>query len=88
VTKVTVDLDDRVATALNRWISREAADLGPPMLNAGEVIGAAIVVCLRYTDVTDSCAPRSGTSGQPGGSAAEADDHLGPSGKNFSAAAG
>ena len=54
MTKITVDIDERVATALNRWIAREAADFGKPYLEAGEVIGAAIVTCLRYTDVCDT----------------------------------
>lgn len=53
MTRMTIDVDNRVATALNRWVSREAADFGPPCLQADEVINAAIVVALRYTDITD-----------------------------------
>ena len=53
-TRITIDVDDKTATALNRWISREATGLGPPYLEAGEVINAMIMVCLRYTDVTDT----------------------------------
>jgi hypothetical protein len=50
--KITIDIDDRIATTLNRWISKEAANLGPPYLKASEVIAAAIVTW-RYTDITD-----------------------------------
>lgn len=54
LTRLTADVDDKIATALNRWISREATELGAPYLEAGEVIGAMIMVCLKYTDVTDT----------------------------------
>lgn len=54
MTRITVDLDDKISTALNRFISKEAADLSPPYLEASEVLAAMIVTCLRYTDVTDT----------------------------------
>lgn len=56
MTRLAVDLDDRISTALNRWIARTAPEVGPPYLEAGEVIAAMIVVSLRYTDVTDTVA--------------------------------
>ena len=56
MTRITIDLDDKTATALNRWISREAVDIGPPYLETNEVITAMIMVSLRYTDVTATVA--------------------------------
>lgn len=54
MTRITVDLDPKVHSILNRWIARNAPAVGAPYLELAEVIGAMIVTTARYTDVTDS----------------------------------
>jgi hypothetical protein len=54
MTRITIDLDPKTHSILNRWISQAAISVGPPYLEAGEVIAAMIVTTARYTDVGDT----------------------------------
>jgi hypothetical protein len=52
VTRVTLNLPPSLSTALHRWIQRAAVDIGPPFVTEDEVLVAALVVALRYSDVS------------------------------------
>ena len=55
MTRVTIDLDDHTAAALDRWLAMTAPHVGS-QLEAGEAIGAMIRVVIRFEDITDTVA--------------------------------
>ena len=54
--------------ALNRWIAGRAPSIGPPYLQAGEVIAAMIMLATTYSDVSAAVADQISRtrSGRPG----------------------
>jgi hypothetical protein len=54
VTQITVNLDPKVHSILNRWIASNAPMIGAPYVEMAEVIAAMIVTTARYADVTDT----------------------------------
>jgi hypothetical protein len=56
LTRVTIDIDPKTATALSRWLAKTAPTIGAPFPAEAEVIMAMIVTCLRYADVADQVA--------------------------------
>jgi len=53
---VSVTLDDKSGTELNRWIARTVPEVGPPYLEVSEAVAAMIIVSVRYPDVTETVA--------------------------------
>jgi hypothetical protein len=67
--RITVDLDDQAYVALNRWIAGRAPSIGPPYVQAGEVVAAMIALATAYSDVSAAvagqiCRTRSGRRGE------------------------
>jgi len=54
LTKITINLDDKIHQILSRWTAQRAPEIGAPFVTVDELITAMIVTTARYLDVGDT----------------------------------